>query len=367
MSHVLTIIWDFAPEIFSNLNVPVLGNIRWYGVLWAIAFIIGHYILDKVYKIENRKAAELDSLFIYVLLGSILGARLGHCLFYDPIYYLSNPLEILMIQNGGLASHGGGFGLIIASYIFYKKHKLPSFPWILDKIVLTVALAGALIRFGNYLNSEIIGIPTDSAFSVAFVNSAEQILNEPTLYNGAIESIDYQRVEGDTVYHGAKMPKYKMTFHFDPSVNFEANKENIFQTLALYNYEERSDNRHFIINKDTPQISGETVSQEVYLITRHPSQLYEASSSFIVFVLLMYLYFIKYRDKIPDGLLFGIFLVWTFTLRFIYEFYKENQEAHESGWTLNTGQWLSIPMVLIGSYFLIKAFQTKKNDSLPEN
>lgn len=362
MSHVLTIIWDFSPEIFPNLDFPVLGNVRWYGVLWALSFIIGHYILDKVYKIEGRDVKELDNLFIYTLMGGILGARLGHCLFYQPEIYLSNPLEILKIWEGGLASHGGAFGLIIAFFFFFRKYKLPSFAWLLDRVVIAVALAGALIRFGNYLNSEIIGKPTDSPVAIAFVNSAEQILNNPRLYNGTIESIDYKRVDGDTLYHGIKAPKYLMTFSFDGSTNSKQDHIEIFGHLQNYNYEGNSDDRHFIIDDFAPSVTDGSVSKEVYIIPRHPAQLYESLSCLIIFFILLFLYFKKYQKTLPDGLLIGLFLITTFSFRFLYELIKENQVAKEATMSVNIGQILSFPLIALGMYFLYTAYRSGKNN-----
>ncbi len=149
--------WNFKPVLFELGPI----SIHWYGLLFALAFIIGLQIMRWIYHREQRKDSELDSLFLYILAGTIIGARLGHTLFYDPAFYLSNPLEILKIWKGGLASHGGTLGIIIAVYLYSRKPQHPSALWILDRFCMTAALGGALIRIGNFFNSEIIGTPVN--------------------------------------------------------------------------------------------------------------------------------------------------------------------------------------------------------------
>ncbi len=149
--------WNASPQLIELGPV----SIHWYGLLFALAFIIGLQIMRWIYLREQRNTAELDSLFLYVLAGTIIGARLGHVLFYDPAYYLSHPLEILMIWKGGLASHGGTLGIIIAVYLYSRKPGHPTSLWILDRFCMTAALGGALIRIGNFFNSEIIGLPVN--------------------------------------------------------------------------------------------------------------------------------------------------------------------------------------------------------------
>lgn len=352
MSQLIAIIWNFKPEIFTNLDIPIISNVRWYGLLWAISFILAFQIIERMYKKENKNLAELDSLFFFSLIGCIVGARLGHCLFYAPAHFLQNPLEILMINQGGLASHGGGIGLFIACILFQRKFKSQSLRSILDKIALTVALAGCLIRFGNFLNSEIIGTPSDSAYSVAFVENVNAYLRSDNYYGKSLQKIEYLKHDSkaDTTINGVHFPAYKMNLTFDRSIATPIEKNNVFAYL---------DSQHIIpVNEDTI-ISGNEVSRSVYLVTRHPAQLYESISCLVLFAFMMYLYFIKYKGAIPEGLLIGTFLTFVFTLRFLYEFIKENQEVHEEGWLLNTGQLLSIPSVLVGIFFLYKALKDK--------
>ena len=158
------VVWDVNPYIFYIGERPI----AWYGLLWAMVFIVGYYIMKSIYKKEKLNDDQLDMLWMYMLISTILGARLGHCLFYEPSYYLSNPVEILKIWEGGLASHGGAIGILIGLFIYAKKIKKP-YIWILDRIVVPVAIAGAFIRFGNLMNSEIYGEPTTLPWGFKFV------------------------------------------------------------------------------------------------------------------------------------------------------------------------------------------------------
>jgi prolipoprotein diacylglyceryl transferase len=252
----------------------LFGFVRWYSLLFALAFIAGYILLQKaVFQKENLSTALLDKLSIYVFLGVLIGARLGHCLFYEPSYYLSSfshfiemLLPITKTQQGwkfvgyqGLASHGGAIGIIIAIYLYARKTKLTML-WTLDRLVIVVALAGLFIRLGNLCNSEIYGIATNSNWGFIFVRN------------------------------------------------------------------------------------GETIA-------KHPTQLYEAISYFITFIILLFTYIKNNRKTIP-GLLFSLFLILAFTSRLIIENWKEVQEAWEANMILNMGQILSIPFIAIGIIIL---------------
>lgn len=162
------IVWDINPYIFHLPDFLGGRPIAWYGLLWATAFIVGYLIMKKVYKKENLSDDKLDKLVSNMLIFTIIGARLGHCLFYEPSYYLSNPVEILKIWEGGLASHGGAIGILIGLFIYARKINKP-YLWILDRIVIPVAIGGALIRTGNLMNSEIYGDPTSLPWGFKFV------------------------------------------------------------------------------------------------------------------------------------------------------------------------------------------------------
>jgi len=170
-----TIHWNVDPEIFR------IGRfaIRYYGVLWALSFYLGYLIFNRFVKKEGLPEGFLDSLTIYMAVGTIVGARLGHCLFYEPAYYLSHPIDILKIWQGGLASHGAGIGILVALYLFSIKHKV-SVLYVLDRIVITVALAGFFIRFGNLMNSEIYGVETTLPWGFIFDRNQELYPKHPT-------------------------------------------------------------------------------------------------------------------------------------------------------------------------------------------
>ena len=262
MIHLLSFIhWNANPEIFH------LGplSVRWYGFLFASGFLIGYYIGEKMLRSEGVPQKWIDSVFFYIIIATILGARMGHVFFYGWDYYSQNPGEIFKVWHGGLSSHGGTLGILIAIIIYSKVVTKRSMLWILDRIVVPTALVAAFIRLGNLMNSEIYGVQT-------------------TLPWGFV---------------------------------FERN--------------------------------GETVA-------KHPTQLYEAFSYILTFVVLTYMYW-KTRAKNKEGLIFGLFFMFIFGARFFIEFIKEDQEAFEAGMVLNMGQWLSIPFVLGGLFLAIRALK----------
>ena len=254
--------WNVDPEIFWITDTFPL---KYYGLLFMTGILIAFQIEKRIYIKENIPVERLDKLFIYVIVGIILGARLGHCFFYEPAYYFQNPIEILLpikkigesykfIGFQGLASHGGTIGVLIALGLYCKKFKT-NFLWLLDRIAIVGPIVGAFIRFGNFMNSEIYGKPTNGNWGVIF---------------------------------------------------------------------QRDD-----------------------LIPRHPTQLYEAFSYLLIFAILMFIYK-KNSEKAHNGLIFGVCLVLIFLARFIIEFFKENQVGFEDGMTINMGQILSIPFIIIG-------------------
>ena len=156
-------VWSLDPVAFS------FGSIRvfWYGILFATAILSGLEYMKWIYRQEGRDADELENMFIYAVVGIVVGARLGHCLFYDPAFYLAHPMKIFAVWEGGLASHGGGLGVIIALWIYTKKYKL-NLLWLLDRVAIPTALFGFFVRMGNFMNSEIIGKPTEVPWAVVF-------------------------------------------------------------------------------------------------------------------------------------------------------------------------------------------------------
>ncbi|MCC5913726.1 MAG: prolipoprotein diacylglyceryl transferase [Balneolaceae bacterium] len=240
---------------------------RWYGLMFAMAFISGYMITGKTFHDAGRSQEDLDRLLIYVLIATIVGARLGHVFFYEAEFYLRNIHLIPQVWTGGLASHGAAIGIIIAMYLYAKKTHGVTFMWVADRVVPGVAIGGMFIRIGNFFNSEIIGQPTDSMFGIIF------------------ERID--------------------------------------------------------------------------MVPRHPSMLYESFSTLIVLSALIWIYK-KYENNPPQGSLFGTFLVLLFTGRFLIEFTKETQADFLLGATLDMGQLLSVPFVLVGIWLLWKKVNWSK-------
>ncbi|URC13552.1 prolipoprotein diacylglyceryl transferase [Flavobacterium sp. B183] len=167
--------WDADPVIFWITDSFPL---KYYGAFFACGLLLGYAIVRNIYKKENLSLDNLDSLLVYVIVGTILGARLGHCFFYEPSYFLQHPIEILLpiqkvagvykfVGYQGLASHGGSIGVLTAMVLYCRKYKV-KFLWLLDKMAIGVPVTGAFIRFGNFMNSEIYGKPTDGNWGVVF-------------------------------------------------------------------------------------------------------------------------------------------------------------------------------------------------------
>jgi prolipoprotein diacylglyceryl transferase len=178
---VTHLIWNVDPEIFQlSLFAP-----RWYGILFALGFGLGYWIMVQIYRNERRPEENLSSLFLYIFLGTLIGARLGHTLFYQPDHYLARPWEILMIWQGGLASHGGFTGVLIALYLYVKKYREMSFLELGDRLVIASLPAAGLIRIGNLFNSEILGKPTNLPWAIIFLQ-IDNIPRHPAMLYEAI-------------------------------------------------------------------------------------------------------------------------------------------------------------------------------------
>lgn len=270
----LYINWDFDSEIINIYGFPL----KYYGLLFACGLLLSMYILKGIFRRENLKDSAHEALFIYGIVGIFVGARLGHCLFYDFEYYSKNLLEIILpikktlngeykfIGFAGLASHGGTVGLIISLYLYSKKYEM-KYLKTLDLIAIVAPLGATFIRLANLMNSEMIGNPTSMPWAFIF---------------------------------------------------------------------KRVDN-----------------------IPRHPAQLYEAISYFLIFITVFTIYKTK-NIKLGNGFLFGLTITLIFIMRILIEFIKINQVDFEKGMSLNMGQILSIPFVLLGLYFV--AFNILKNE-----
>ncbi len=174
-------VWNVNPEIFTFGALSP----RWYGLMFALGFFLSYNIVARVYKNEGRSEEQLSSLLMHVILGTIIGARLGHCLFYQPDYYLMRPWEILMIWQGGLASHGGFLGVAVALILYLRKYPDPPFWSLVDRIIPCFMLTAGFIRLGNFFNSEILGFPTDVPWAVIFAK-VDNIPRHPAMLYEAI-------------------------------------------------------------------------------------------------------------------------------------------------------------------------------------
>ncbi len=308
----LGINWNPSPELFNIFGL----SIRYYGLMFVAAFLLGIQIMKKIYKNENIPLEHVDSLFMYVVLATLIGARLGEVFFYSWDSYQGRWLEIFLpitespnsylfglikgykfVGYRGLASHGAAIGVIIGMALYRKKHNYKSLMWILDRIVIPVASGAVFVRIGNLMNSEIVGKATQSNFGFKFIRNdigAQQAINI-TRTNNVEKAYDLI----------GNVSKYKQTLE---SVPF-----------------------------------------------RHPTQIYESLSYVCVFLILWFVYW-KTDKKDKAGYLFGLFMVLLWSVRFVIEFFKEWQGGLEAVFNvnLNTGQLLSIPMVLVGFYFMFR-------------
>ena len=199
-----SITWRVNPALFEIFG----REVRWYGILWVIGLIAAIYIVQIIFKRENLPEKWFDSLFGYMIGGIIIGARLGHCLFYEPAYYLSNPIKMLYIWEGGLASHGGVIGIIIAVWIYSRKVTKRSMLWTFDRVMVPTGFTAAMIRFGNLMNHEIYGGPTDAPWGFRFIDNisawmyhgAEPVFTVPSHPTQIYEALVYLLVFAITMY-----------------------------------------------------------------------------------------------------------------------------------------------------------------------
>jgi phosphatidylglycerol---prolipoprotein diacylglyceryl transferase len=174
-------VWNLDPTIFS------LGpfQLRWYGVFFALGFFLGYEIMAQFYRSEGRDLDDLPNLFLYLMLGTIIGARLGHVFLYQPGYYLAHPWEILMIWQGGLASHGGFAGVMVSLYLYVRRHRHMTFIELADRLTIPCLLAASLIRIGNFFNSEILGTPSNLPWAIVFAR-VDNIPRHPAMLYEAV-------------------------------------------------------------------------------------------------------------------------------------------------------------------------------------
>jgi phosphatidylglycerol---prolipoprotein diacylglyceryl transferase len=370
------IIWNGSPEIFSFGSF----SLRWYGLLFALGFLLSQQILYYIYQKEGKPQKDVDTLTIYMVVATILGARLGHVIFYQPELFWTDPLSIILPFEfspfkftglQGLASHGGAFGILFALWLYSRKKKPgQNYMQVLDRIVILVALTGALIRLGNFFNSEIIGKPSDNPLSVVFVNRITEGLLDYRVASNPAESIVVEKNPDLPAGANGRVPINIFIF-FKPGTDEGAASTFLNGDVKYFmNYykdfvdEPGIEPLKYQLIRETSGTLAARVS--TFGIARHPAQLYESISCVILFIVL-FLMWRKHKENLPQGRIFGVFMIVLWSLRFAYEFLKENQVAFEDQLPLNMGQILSIPLILAGVLILIWSYKnsavTKTKDS----
>lgn len=313
--YFLGFIWNPDETIFQ---IGVL-QIKYYNMMWILAFVAGWYIMKRIFNREGKPLEKLDSLFVYAVVSIMLGARLGHVLFYQSELFTEDPLSILLpIQTvpefkftgfAGLASHGATLGAMIALWLFSRKNKDMSFLWLLDRVALAAGLGMAFVRIGNFFNSEINGKIVDKSFALAtkFIRDSDD------------------------------MPAYR----------------------AMQITKEKSASAAYEAIENNPDFSAVLES----IPYRHPVQLYEAFGYILIFCIMYFLMYWRTNVRKREGFLFGFWLIFIWgPIRFFLEFFKKSQGGFEDAWgTFTTGQWLSIPFVIIGLYLMFRPSGSTQN------
>ena len=328
------------------------------------------------YKQEGKPEKDVDTLTIYMVIATIIGARLGHVIFYQPEIITENPLSIFLPFEfspfrftglQGLASHGATIGILTALWIYSRKKKPgQTFLQVVDRIVIVVALTGALIRLGNYFNSEIIGLPTTKPWGVVFANRFTEALTDARVdRDGIVESVIVKRNDSIPAPSASRVPLNIYLF-FKKGV--EGDKPRDFTDFTARNLLVNSYSEYFDAAGDNTKTRGQVLTDgdvaariSTFGIARHPAQLYESISCVFLFLFLFWLWS-QQKQNLPAGRLLGIFLIWCFGLRFFFEFLKEVQEPFEKGMILNMGQILSIPCVIAGIVILALSYRKKNTD-----
>ena len=369
------IIWNGSPELFSVGSI----TLRWYGLLFALGFLISQQILYYIFKKEGKPTTDVDSLTIYMVVATILGARLGHILFYQPEIIWQDPLGILLPFEftpvfkftglQGLASHGAAIGILFGLWLYSRKKKPgQNYLQILDRIVILVALTGALIRFGNYFNSEILGKPTNGPTGIVFINRVTQaIQGDPENPQNLVESVSVEKDKTQREHANGRVPLKIFVFFkpgiAEPNAQFflRSNVKNILFYLSEFVDEplDGSVKYQTVLDEKMNQVMARV---DVMGIARHPAQLYEAFSCILLAAFLFAIWW-RHKNKLPDGRIFGYFMIILWSLRFAYEYLKENQVPFEDNLPFNMGQILSIPLVIVGIFILIRSYRTTTSNT----
>lgn len=261
--------WDISPIAFSfGLMGDYHFNVRWYGLFFASTFLYGIGLFRYLLRRDGREPDDAYDLALFVIAGTVIGARLGHVLFYRLDYFIAHPLKVFAVWEGGLTSHGAVVGILVSVWLYSRQAEQQSFLYVCDRIGLAVPFSGCLIRLGNFFNSELLGTPTDMPWAVVFAR--------------------------------------------------------------------------------------------IDTLPRHPVQLYESACYLLIFLSQLH-YYRQHGNVGPAGYMFGRFFLLVFGARFVLEFFKEEQAAFATGWTLHMAQWLSLPAMAVGLWLIWRAKKSLSN------
>lgn len=365
------IIWNGSPEIFE------IGpfTLRWYGLLFALGFLVTQQILYYIHRKEGKPERDVDTLTVYMAVATILGARLGHVIFYQPEMIWQEPLSIFLPFEfspfrftglQGLASHGAAIGILFGLWLYSRKKKPgQNYLQVLDRIVILVCLVGAFIRLGNFFNSEIIGKPSNNPLSIVFINRVTEAIQRDPNKKSPVEYLAVKKTNLPDGQNGRVPIDLLLVFKKDVTEqqahSFVSNNVKFYlNELTEFVDEPNLHVLQYEVIKESTGNYGARV--RTFGIARHPAQLYESISCVLLFAFLFW-YWSKYKINLPEGRIFGMFMIALWTLRFSYEFLKENQVSFEDKLPLNMGQILSIPLVLVGVIILIRSYRKNSTNT----
>ena len=330
----------------------VLGNIAvgWYGILFALGLLSAWRLVIFMYHKEGKAGQDLGALLIYLMVGTIIGARLGHCLFYDPLPYFRNPLGIFTLWEGGFAGHGAAAGLLIACLIFSRRKKEQPFFWLADRIAIVAALVASLIRLGDFINADYIGTPTSEPYGVVFLSPFRDVARTIDFTLARLDA------EQDTTVQNTQPGIVPVRLHFinTPGTAATAEDQSRLRSALRIALQTNPVSRIHLADPGSNDTAltpdgPHGLSMTLPVVARHPVQLYEAGLYGFLFVVLAGNWW-KHRSALPHGVFLGQILVVLFAGRFVLEYLKEDVTSVESGLFLSVGQILSVPFIVFGAY-----------------
>lgn len=356
-SFLSYVVWDPNPTVF-----PGFERLRWYGLLFALGFIISQQFMVYFFRKEGQKEELVDKLTIIMVFATIIGARLGHVLFYEPEKYLSNPLDILKVWEGGLASHGAAIAILFSLWIYSKRTPGQNYLWVLDRIAIVTAMTGALIRFGNLMNSEIGGKDTGTDSGFVYAWDAEEILQSLKVPVESIEAYKPEDRSGELQGNGIVPVNIDLKIT-KGTYALEDLESTLLRDIKYALTQFNSSKQYLAEPLETPLDFTISDKGDHYLATvrtfgraKYPTQIYESISYLLIFIGLFAIWY-KYTYRVPEGLLVGLFMIFVFGTRFVWEYFKETQVDFEKDMSLNMGQLLSIPLVVFGVVLVILALK----------